>query len=316
VGSEMSCCDNREIVTAPKDDAIIDEYYSKRFSKEDLLFSITISNFKICIILSEKIENFFKNKNCLKIKNNDFYNHINITNCLNNNDLSLIVLEIELNRPFGNLLGSDHIKSNMYKLKEYFTEYRVNDFILISNDLQRIFELIKMNLSVMLKQQYVFMGVVGASKESKKEFKMLFKKISNIYEIGFTYQVYLHEGSLSQAELNKILIQNNDKILKSVISVPKIKDSNVIGKSYFFIFEKPTTKTNEYDFLVIEAKKKQMPDKVFYEDLANKLNSMQNHDLKYRLICVINDEDSLFLIMIEEQCELTIETSYPLEDEH
>jgi len=59
-----------------------------------------------------------------------------------------------------------------------------------------------------------------------------------------------------------------------------------------------------------------MPDKVFYEDLANKLNSMQNHDLKYRLICVINDEDSLFLVMIEEQCELTIETSYPLEDEH
>jgi len=158
VGSEMSCCDNREIVTAPKDDAIIDEYYSKRFSKEDLLFSITISNFKICIILSEKIENFFKNKNCLKIKNNDFYNHINITNCLNNNDLSLIVLEIELNRPFGNLLGSDHIKSNMYKIKEYFTDYRVNDFILISNDLQRIFDLIKMNLSVMLKQQYVFYG--------------------------------------------------------------------------------------------------------------------------------------------------------------
>jgi hypothetical protein len=172
----------------------------------------------------------------------------------------------------------DKIKANMDKIKEYYADYRVNDFNLLSNDERKIFELIKMNLDTMLKNQYAFLGVINTSKKTNRDFKMLFKKSINV---GYIYEIYLHETILTQSELDKILTQNRDKVLKAVIVLPKTKENNVVGKQYFFIFEKHISKTKvvENDYLIIEFKKKHMPDAVFYEDLATKLNGMQKQAL-------------------------------------
>ena len=86
---------------------------------------------------------------------------------------------------------------------------------------------------------------------------------------------------LIQEKLNNIMNEYKYRTLKAVIVLQKKKESNTnivgttfhfkIGKSYYFIFEKSEVK-EENDFLIIEMKKKLMPNTVFYEDIASKLN--------------------------------------------
>ena len=92
---------------------------------------------------------------------------------------------------------------------------------------------------------------------------------------------------MTQNEINNVLSNNKDKKLKSVIILSKTREKSIevgklilsLGKYDFFIFEKLNSKIIEKDFLVIEMKKKLMPNIVFYEDLAMKLNSLQNQEL-------------------------------------
>jgi hypothetical protein len=55
----------------------------------------------------------------------------------------------------------------------------VNDFNLLSNDERKIYELIEMNLKVMLKKDFILAGVINASTKNIRDYKMLFKKVFN-----------------------------------------------------------------------------------------------------------------------------------------
>jgi hypothetical protein len=52
----------------------------------------------------------------------------------------------------------------------------------------------------------------------------------------------------------------------------------IIEKSYFFIFEKCESENKVYDNLVVEMRRKQMPDNIYYADLAMKLSNL-NKDI-------------------------------------
>ncbi len=93
----------------------------------------------------------------------------------------------------------------------------------------------------------------------------------------------IHENTLTQVELKNILSQNKDKKLISLLILSRIKDNAIIGKIYFFIFEKSISSSFEKDFLILELKKKNTPEEIFFEDLAIKLNDFHN-DENVRLI--------------------------------
>ena len=63
------------------------------------------------------------------------------------------------------------------KIKDNYCEFQVNEFNLLSNDEKKILELIQMNLNVMLKKDYLLIGVINSSNSNIREYKMLFKKV-------------------------------------------------------------------------------------------------------------------------------------------
>lgn len=77
-------------------------------------------------------------------------------------------------------LDLEQNKINIEKVKENVCDYQVNEFNLLSNDQRKIYELIQMNLNVMLKRDYVLTGVINSSKTSIRDYKMLFKKVGII----------------------------------------------------------------------------------------------------------------------------------------
>jgi len=90
--------------------------------------------------------------------------------------------------------------------------------------------------------------------------------------------VIIHENTLTQVELKTILSLNEDKKLISLLILNKIKDNSIVGKNYFLIFEKSVSMSFEKDFLILELKKKNTPEEIFFEDLAIKLNDFHNDE--------------------------------------
>ena len=58
------------------------------------------------------------------------------------------------------------------------------------------------------------------------------------------------------------------------------------GKIFFFIFEKKQSEIKGYDNLVVEMKRKQMPDSLYYSDLAMKLSTL-NKDIVFLVFYIV-----------------------------
>jgi len=178
-------------------------------------------------------------------------------------------------------------------------DFRVIDFNLITNQTNKAIELIEGNLKNMLKNHFLLSGSVVSSNEQNREFKLLFKKIKK-YDNYFSYKIAFLDGHLNQNEINKLLKENNDKVLKTVISIPKYKENKDI-KVHFLIFIKNERELVKYDSIVFEIKKKLTPDNVYYEDIVMKLFNFQKEMQTYKLDCIVNNDDSLLFIMNDDQ---------------
>ncbi len=111
------------------------------------------------------------------------YNNINLTNCINNNNLVLIILEYMYDGK-KNLDDSNEdkyvFKGKRIGLSDTILNYKVINFSLVTSEPSRIIDLIKMNVNNMLKSDYLFTGVVNSSKEKSKEYKLIFKKVNSL----------------------------------------------------------------------------------------------------------------------------------------
>ena len=72
-----------------------------------------------------------------------------------------------------------------FAVSDTIMNYRVNNFSLITNDFNRIIDLIRMNLNNMLKSDYLFAGVINSSKMHDREYKLVFKKVTNFLKFNF-----------------------------------------------------------------------------------------------------------------------------------
>lgn len=327
MGDELSCpCGNRHELeqetkkaTSGEED-IIKEVMKGKLSKDQILYEYACSNkmraSKICLIGTNSLEGFFSNRNLLIIEEkheiNLYYNTIFITNFLNQVSLTCIILQYTRGNEDRTSLYIKPPGSRRSTKSDYSAIYKVESINFVSNDNEKIKEQILNDLYSQLKKSYRFFGIItdsahavtdldeslksfnNAMKASKiqKNYKILYKKSRLTDNLEIKYSVDILNEALSSDSIMKVLGNNRDKILKSVIKEEN-PDSGY-PYSYFFIFEgnKTTPEFNESEFLVVKIEKDKTTPDSFLKDIAEKINLQEGAEL----LSVVNDRNGFFLV--------------------
>ena len=321
MGNELSCpCSSDYDFEKPnekKNDVnIIEEVMKGKLSKEDLLFEYKCSNdfytTKICLTSTKNLESFFLNRNLLivesKLEINLYYQNIFISNFLNFDSLATILLQFkkeENEKLLNNVLISN---GKGYKTNDYNAIYKVETINFVSNEFIKIKEQILNDLNSQLKKEYRLYGIITDLEELKddsisvnfsnsvfiknKTYKILYKKSKITDNLDIRYSVEVLNDRLNSNNISKLLLENKDKTLKSVIR--ENSNNNKYPFCYFFIFEgnKITPEYDENEFLVVKIDKDKSTSDGFLKDIAEKINSQNNAFL----LSIINDLNGFFLV--------------------
>ena len=321
MGNELSCpCSSDYDFEKPnekKNDVnIIEEVMKGKLSKEDLLFEYKCSNdfytTKICLTSTKNLESFFLNRNLLivesKLEINLYYQNIFISNFLNFDSLATILLQFkkeENEKLLNNVLTSNR---KGYKTNDYNAIYKVETINFVSNEFIKIKEQILNDLNSQLKKEYRLYGIITDLEELKddsisvnfsnsvfiknKTYKILYKKSKITDNLDIRYSVEVLNDRLNSNNISKLLLENKDKTLKSVIR--ENSNNNKYPFCYFFIFEgnKITPEYDENEFLVVKIDKDKSTSDGFLKDIAEKINSQNNAFL----LSIINDLNGFFLV--------------------
>jgi hypothetical protein len=321
MGNELSCpCASDYDFEKPnekKNDVnIIEEVMKGKLSKEDLLFEYKCSNdfytTKICLTSTKNLESFFLNRNLLivesKLEINLYYQNIFISNFLNFDSLATILLQFkkeENEKLLNNVLTSNR---KGYKTNDYNAIYKVETINFVSNEFIKIKEQILNDLNSQLKKEYRLYGIITDLEELKddsisvnfsnsvfiknKTYKILYKKSKITDNLDIRYSVEVLNDRLNSNNISKLLLENKDKTLKSVIR--ENSNNNKYPFCYFFIFEgnKITPEYDENEFLVVKIDKDKSTSDGFLKDIAEKINSQNNAFL----LSIINDLNGFFLV--------------------
>ena len=287
-----------------------------KLSKEDLLFEYKCSNdfytTKICLTSTKNLESFFLNRNLLivesKLEINLYYQNIFISNFLNFDSLATILLQFkkeENEKLLNNVLISNR---KGYKTNDYNAIYKVETINFVSNEFIKIKEQILNDLNSQLKKEYRLYGIITDLEELKddsisvnfsnsvfiknKTYKILYKKSKITDNLDIRYSVEVLNDRLNSNNISKLLLENKDKTLKSVIR--ENSNNNKYPFCYFFIFEgnKITPEYDENEFLVVKIDKDKSTSDGFLKDIAEKINSQNNAFL----LSIINDLNGFFLV--------------------
>ena len=321
MGNELSCpCASDYDFEKPnekKNDVnIIEEVMKGKLSKEDLLFEYKCSNdfytTKICLTSTKNLESFFLNRNLLivesKLEINLYYQNIFISNFLNFDSLATILLQYkkEENEKLLNNVMTSNKKG--YKTNDYNAIYKVETINFVSNEFIKIKEQILNDLNSQLKKEYRLYGIITDLEELKddsisvnfsnsvfiknKTYKILYKKSKITDNLDIRYSVEVLNDRLNSNNISKLLLENKDKTLKSVIR--ENSNNNKYPFCYFFIFEgnKITPEYDESEFLVVKIDKDKSTSDGFLKDIAEKINSQNNAFL----LSIINDLNGFFLV--------------------
>ena len=321
MGNELSCpCASDYDFEKPnekKNDVnIIEEVMKGKLSKEDLLFEYKCSNdfytTKICLTSTKNLESFFLNRNLLivesKLEINLYYQNIFISNFLNFDSLATILLQFkkeENEKLLNNVLISNR---KGYKTNDYNAIYKVETINFVSNEFIKIKEQILNDLNSQLKKEYRLYGIITDLDEinddttsinftnsiyvKNKTYKILYKKSKITDNLDIRYSVEVLNDRLNSNNISKLLLENKDKTLKSVIR--ENSNNNKYPFCYFFIFEgnKITPEYDENEFLVVKIDKDKSTSDGFLKDIAEKINSQNNAFL----LSIINDLNGFFLV--------------------
>ena len=321
MGNELSCpCSSDYDFEKPnekKNDVnIIEEVMKGKLSKEDLLFEYKCSNdfytTKICLTSTKNLESFFLNRNLLivesKLEINLYYQNIFISNFLNFDSLATILLQFkkeENEKLLNNVLISNR---KGYKTNDYNAIYKVETINFVSNEFIKIKEQILNDLNSQLKKEYRLYGIITDLEELKddsisvnfsnsvfiknKTYKILYKKSKITDNLDIRYSVEVLNDRLNSNNISKLLLENKDKTLKSVIR--ENSNNNKYPFCYLFIFEgnKITPEYDESEFLVVKIDKDKSTSDGFLKDIAEKINSQNNAFL----LSIINDINGFFLV--------------------
>ena len=325
MGNELSCpCSRNEDFDIPKekknDIDIIEEIMKGKLSKEDLLYEYNCTNdiltSKICLTSTKNLDGFFSNRNLLIVESkheiNIYYQNIFICNFLNFDSLATVILQYKKEGDENSKIMKNMINSSRrgYRTNDYNAIYKVESINFVSNDFDKIKEQILNDLNSQLKKEYRFYGIISDEEETpkndttsvsflnslqikNKNHKILYKKSKITDNLDIKYSVEIYNDKINQEIITRLLSQNKDKTLKSVLR-ENIREKNRYPYCYFFIFEgnKITPEYDETEFLVVKIDKDKSTTDAFLKDIAEKINGPKNAIL----LSVINDNSGFFLV--------------------
>jgi len=132
-----------------------------------------------------------------------------------------------------------------------------------------------------------------SKKIENKNYKILYKKSKFTDNLEINYSVDILNERLNSNSITKILKQNKDKTLKSVIKEIN-ENENEYPFIYFFIFEgnNITPEYDENEFLVVKIEREKTTTDGFLKDIVEKIN----FEKTATLLTVINDDNGFFLV--------------------
>jgi hypothetical protein len=132
-----------------------------------------------------------------------------------------------------------------------------------------------------------------SKKIENKNYKILYKKSKFTDNLEINYSVDILNERLNSNSITKILKQNKDKTLKSVIKEIN-ENENEYPFIYFFIFEgnNITPEYDENEFLVVKIEREKTTTEGFLKDIVEKIN----FEKTATLLTVINDDNGFFLV--------------------
>lgn len=269
MGSDMSCPCNRpnlyeEEEIEQKED-IINKVMHSKLTQNEIIIEFQDEQTKVCLIKTYNIEEFFNNRNLLKVsfkkESSKYYNSVLISNYLGKSEYTLIVLQ---DNPFKYKLNKDKEKSSFVEntisstskssLFDTTGKYIVESINLVSTQNSKIEEHILHTLNTNLKKDYYFVGLVNDSPISNRKMNMLFKLgIRKEETIG--YKIHSYDTTGITMNENRILDVLND----SEFNTFRLKS---IGVDYVNYSE------SEYKAIIKKTKdisKANMTSKIFYK---------------------------------------------------
>lgn len=257
---------------------------------------------KICIIQSEKIELFFNSLGLIvipdkyiinnennKVESNKktfYFDNVHISNYLQNQNYILIYLQTQL-------------KEELYNL--YKSPYKIVTLNLGSYEQQLIKDQLINDLSSMLKNGYIFIGVVHTGNYN---YQMLYK-VDKFKQVQYHIEIYESDyKSLEKSEICDILrkkekMNNPDRI--NLICIIKFNKEEKTGSTFFCIYEenledeeKPNiiepAEKEDYENKVVSFVREQYPTEQYVRKLSEESNK------RGLILCAVDSGDRTYII--------------------
>ena len=249
---------------------------------------------KICIIQSDKIEQFFNSVELFlvpikylnlvepteekdirasttsrKEKPNIYYDNVRVTNYLHNSNYIMIYLQSNYK---DKLLNVD---------KSPFKTVSIN---FGSNEANLIKEQIMNDLSSMLNKFYVLIGIISTGENN---YQMIFKYNRRKH---IQYCINIYESNYKSLEQNELidLLKNNSN--KELICIARYTKEDKQGSSFFCIFEEGNVKQIDYEKKIKAFIREQYPTELYVKTLSEESNK------RGKIVTAIDGGDRTFIL--------------------
>jgi hypothetical protein len=345
MGQELSCpcdCSHKVELTEEKpklDIDITETLLQGKLLEKEIIFERIYGDWKVLIIKTNDLIRFFNTKKLRLIYNKKeifyYYSTVYLTNFLSN-ELSFIILKHikgEEDKSSRNLDSRSSFKRKSISLEDK-SIFKVENLNLVSNDKHKIKQHILADLNKNLSKDYIFVGIVADSDDgvispayntslidiksstqsapiksnrSLRNFQLVYKRVFMRSLLKCVYDVEIFDGLLNETNIKKIILSDKYKkmMLKAIIFDAYEPNKNV----YYFIFCKNEAYPDDIvDYTIIQMDKGKDKDMMFAEDIARKLEFIQD---KFNLACVVTDyyRKKCYFIMVDLDFEFETETS-------
>lgn len=239
MGSDLACpCSSRnfietEVNTETPD--VISQVMSGKLNQSEIILEFLDDRTKVCLIKTVNIEQFFNNRNLLRMNGKKemmkYYNTVFITNYLARSEYCIIVLQ---DSPFKYKLSKQPMNSlnnsfnfsgnnNNYNLQSMDSsgKYTVDNVNLVSSFPEQVVEQLIHNFNSKLKKNYQFIGIINDFPKNNRQFYILSRLGYSREDIsGYSIQVFKNEErDLNEEDINDIICssENSGKRLKAIM---------------------------------------------------------------------------------------------------
>jgi hypothetical protein len=345
MGQELSCpcdCSKKQELTEEKPKLILDiteTLLLGKLQEREVIFEKVCGDWKVMIIKTCDLIRFFNTKKLRLIYNKKeifyYYSTVYVTNYLSN-DLSFVIFkhvkgeEDKSNKNFEN--------RNTFKRKSISLEdksiFKVENLNLVSNEKTKIKQHILAELNSNLSKDFIFCGIIADSDEipspnafnsslidlkssfysapikkvkSLRSFQLVYKRVFMRSMLRCSYEVEVYEGELNEKAISKVI--HSEKYQSSIIKAIMLDCYESNRNVYYFIFCKNEgTPVENVQYTLIQMDKGKDKDMMYAEDIARKLEFIQN---KFNLTCVVTDyvKQKFYFIMVDLDFDVELETS-------